>query len=215
MGRKHESPALDTNVWAIPSSNCVIKLVLASSAQQRSRGSLATQLAFDGGTTLDFRHFVQFVMLGSIHLEQYAILLVRVFLGLFFAISGARKLFVADGAQTMYETLIAARVPLPRLMTYFVSAVEFVGGVLLVTGFFSTLACAALAIDMVVAIVTTKISVMPKELSAEPCGSSCDTLPASYSPRRAQQRNSTLVAGANTKVSPIPLSNCFASSLPA
>ena len=49
----------------------------------------------------------------------------------------------------------------------------------------------------------------------EPCGSSCDTLPASYSPRRAQQRNNTLVAGANTKVSPIPLSNCFASLLPA
>jgi len=166
MGRKHESPALDTNVWAIPSSNCAIKFVLASSAQRRSRGGLVTQLAFDGGTTLDCRHFVQFVMLGSIHLEQYAILLVRVFLGLFFAISGARKLFVADGAQTMYETLIAARVPLPRLMTYFVSAVEFVGGVLLVTGFLSTLACAALAIDMVVAIVTTKISAMPKEHSA-------------------------------------------------
>ena len=44
---------------------------------------------------MDWKRLVQFALLGSSDLEQYAILLVRVSLGLFFAISGANKLFVA------------------------------------------------------------------------------------------------------------------------
>jgi putative oxidoreductase len=114
---------------------------------------------------MNSRQFVQFVLLGSSHLEQYAILLVRVMLGLFFAISGTKKLFVAEGTRTMYETLMAAKVPLPHLMTYFVSGVEFVAGLLLATGLLSTLACVALSIDMAVAILTTTLPAMPKELS--------------------------------------------------
>ena len=52
---------------------------------------------------MDWKRLVQFALLGSSDLEQYAILLVRVSLGLFFAISGANKLFVAGSTQTMYE----------------------------------------------------------------------------------------------------------------
>ena len=52
---------------------------------------------------MDWKRLVQFALLGSSDLEQYAILLVRVSLGLFFAISGAKKLFVADSAQNMYR----------------------------------------------------------------------------------------------------------------
>jgi putative oxidoreductase len=114
---------------------------------------------------MDWKRLVQFVLQGSIDLEPYAILLVRVSLGLFFAISGANKLFVAGSRQTMYETLVKAKVPSPRLMTYFVSGVEFVGGSLLAVGFLSSLACVALLGDMVVAILTTKLSAMPKGLS--------------------------------------------------
>jgi putative oxidoreductase len=98
-------------------------------------------------------------------LEQYAILVVRISLGLFFAISGANKLFAASRAQAMYETLLQAKVPFPHLMTYFVSAVEFVGGCLLLVGFLSSLACVALLVDMLVAILTTRLSGMPKGLS--------------------------------------------------
>ena len=76
---------------------------------------------------MDWRRLVQFALLGSSDFEQYAILLVRVSLGLFFAISGANKLFVAGGTQTMYETLLEAKIPFPHLMTYVVSGVEFVG----------------------------------------------------------------------------------------
>jgi putative oxidoreductase len=108
---------------------------------------------------------VQFGLLGSSDLGQYAILLVRVSLGLFFAISGANKLFVAGSTKTMYETLVAAKVPFPRLMTYFVSGVEFVGGSLLTVGFLSSLAGVALMIDMTVATLTSAVSTLPKGLS--------------------------------------------------
>ena len=114
---------------------------------------------------MDWKRLVQFALLGSSDLEQYAILLVRVLIGLFFAISGANKLFVAGSRQTMYETLVKAKVPLPRLMTYFVSGVEFVGGFLLAVGFLSSMACVALLVDMLVAILTTKLSALPKGLS--------------------------------------------------
>jgi putative oxidoreductase len=117
------------------------------------------------GQEMDWKRLVQFALLGSGDLEQYAILLVRVSLGLFFAISGANKLFVAGRTQTMYETLVKAEVPFPRQMTYFVSGVEFVGGSSLTVGFLASLACVALLVDMLVAILTTKLSAMPKALS--------------------------------------------------
>jgi len=114
---------------------------------------------------VDWKRLVQLALLGSSDLEPYAILLVRVSLGLFFAISGANKLFAAGGRQTMYETLINAKVPFPRLMTYFVSAVEFFGGFFLTVGFLSSPACVALLVDMLIAILTTSLSAMPKGLS--------------------------------------------------
>ena len=114
---------------------------------------------------MDWKRLVQFVLLGSSDLEQYAMLLVRLSLGLFFAISGANKLFVANRTQTMYETLVKARVLFPHPMTYFVSGVEFVCGFLLTVGFLSSLACVALLLDMLVAILTTKFSAIPEGLS--------------------------------------------------
>jgi putative oxidoreductase len=117
------------------------------------------------GQEVDWKQLVQFALRGSSDWEQYAALLVRVSLGLFFAISGANKLFVTGSRQTMYETLVKAKIPFPRLMTYFVSGVEFVGGSLLSVGFLSGLACVALLVDMLVAILTSKLSAMPKGLS--------------------------------------------------
>ena len=114
---------------------------------------------------MDWKRLVEFVLLGSGDFEHYAILLVRVSIGLFFAISGANKLFVAGGTKPVYETLVKANVPFPRQTAYFVSGVEFVGGSLLTVGFLSSLACVALLVDMLVAILTTKLSAMPKGLS--------------------------------------------------
>ena len=113
---------------------------------------------------MDWKPLVRFVLLGGT-LEPYAILLVRICLGLFFAISGGYKLFVSSRTESMYQTLAAAKIPFPRLTTYFVSSVEFVGGVLLIVGFLTSLASAALIVDMAVAILTTKLSAIPTGLS--------------------------------------------------
>jgi len=114
---------------------------------------------------VDWKQLIQFWLLGSGDLEQYAILLVRVSIGLFFAISGANKLFVAGGTKPVYDTLVKAKVPFPHQMAYFVSGVEFVGGSLVAAGFLSSPACVALLIDMMVATLTSAISTMPKGLS--------------------------------------------------
>ena len=114
---------------------------------------------------MDWKRLIQFALTGSGDLEPYAILLVRLAIGLFFAISGGNKLFVASATKTMYETLVKAKVPFPHAMTYFVSGVEFIGGMLLAVGLLSSIACAALLGDMVVAILTTTLSTMPAGLS--------------------------------------------------
>jgi putative oxidoreductase len=83
---------------------------------------------------MDWKRLFQFALMGSSELEQYAILLVRVSIGLFFAISGANKLFVAGGTKPVYDTLVKAKVPFPHQTAYFVSGVEFVCGSLVAVG---------------------------------------------------------------------------------
>jgi putative oxidoreductase len=112
-----------------------------------------------------WRQLIEFAFLGGGGLEQYAILLVRVSIGVFFAISGANKLFVAGGTKPVYDTLVKAKAPFPRQLAYFVSGVEFICGSLVALGFVSTPACVALLIDMVVAILTEALSTLPKGLS--------------------------------------------------
>src|SRR6202521_3457145 len=114
---------------------------------------------------MDWKRLVQFALQGSSDLEQYAILLIRVSIGLFFAISGANKLFVAGGTKPVYDTLVKAKAPFPRQLAYFVAGVEFVCGSLLTVGFLSSAACVALLIDMTVATLTSAVSPMPKRLS--------------------------------------------------
>ena len=114
---------------------------------------------------MSWQRLIRFGLFGSRELEEYAILTVRIALGLFFAISGANKLFVPSQTQIMYQTLVAANVPFPHVMIYFVSGVEFVGGLMLMAGFLATLASLALMGDMVVAILTTKLSGLPKGVS--------------------------------------------------
>ena len=113
---------------------------------------------------MDWKRLVEFALLGSGDLEQYAILLVRVSIGLFFAISGANKLFVAGGTKPVYDTLVKAKVPFPRQTAYFVASVEFICGSLVAVGFLSSLASVALLIDMIVAIFTEAIFTLPKKL---------------------------------------------------
>jgi putative oxidoreductase len=114
---------------------------------------------------MDWKRLVQSALLGSSELEQYATLLVRVSIGLFFAISGANKLFVAGGTKPVYDTLVKAKIPFPKQTAYFVAGVEFACGSLVALGFLSTPASVALLIDMIVATLTEAISTLPKGLS--------------------------------------------------
>ncbi len=114
---------------------------------------------------MDWKRLVQFALVGNSDLEQYAILLVRVSIGLFFAISGANKLFVAGGTKPVYDTLVKAKIPFPKQTAYFVASVECFGGSLVALGFLSSVASMALLIDMTVATLTSALSTLPKGLS--------------------------------------------------
>ena len=114
---------------------------------------------------MDWKRLVQFALRGNSDFEQYAILLIRVSIGLFFAISGANKLFVPGGTKPVYETLVQAKVPFPSQTAYFVAGVEFVCGSLVAVGFLSSPASLALLIDMTVATLTSALSTLPKGLS--------------------------------------------------
>jgi putative oxidoreductase len=114
---------------------------------------------------MEFNALIRFMVLGNRSWEEFAVFLARVSLGAFFAISGGNKLFVAAHAREMYETIAAAGIPLPHVMAYFVSSVEFICGLLLIIGLLSSLCCIALIFDMIVAIATVQLATITKGLS--------------------------------------------------
>jgi putative oxidoreductase len=111
---------------------------------------------------MDWKWLIQFALQGNSDVEQYAILLVRVSIGLFFAISGGNKLFVPGGTKPVYDTLVRAGIPFPRQTAYFVASVEFVCGSLVAVGFLTSPASFALLIDMTVATITNAVGTLPK-----------------------------------------------------
>lgn len=108
---------------------------------------------------------IRLIIFGNRSLEESVIFLARISLGVFFAISGGNKLFVASQHKLMYDTIVGAGIPFPQFMTYFVSSVEFVCGCLLFIGLLSTLCCIALIFDMIVAIATVQLATIAKGLS--------------------------------------------------
>src|SRR5262249_56791362 len=82
------------------------------------------------------------------------ILLARLTVGFLFFLSGRGKLFAPERREEMRQTLIEAHVPFVEFNVVFVSIVEFVGGLLLVLGALTPLACALLACVMIVALAT-------------------------------------------------------------
>jgi putative oxidoreductase len=82
------------------------------------------------------------------------LLLNRVFLGLFFAISGFQKLFNKERHAELIATLESGRIPLVAVNQWWVPAVEFWGGLALLSGTLAPLAAMALAIECLVAVGT-------------------------------------------------------------
>jgi putative oxidoreductase len=108
---------------------------------------------------------MRFILSGNRSLEEFAVLVARVSLGVFFAISGGNKLFVGSQYKLMYETIVGAGIPFPHAIAYFVSSLEFACGCLLIIGLLSTLCCVAFIIDMIVAITTVQSATITKVLS--------------------------------------------------
>ena len=98
------------------------------------------------------------IFLRELHSSEWlGILLARVAVGLLFFLSGRSKLFIPQRREQMRQQLIEAHVPFPEFNAVFVSAVEFVCGLLLILGALTPLACALLGCVMIMAIATTAI----------------------------------------------------------
>jgi putative oxidoreductase len=136
---------------------------------------------------------IRFMVLGNRSWEEFALLLARISLGAFFAISGGNKLFVAAHTREIYETIAAAGIPFSHVMAYFVSSVEFICGSLLIIGLLSSLCCIALIFDMIVAIATVQLAAIAKGLSFSSIHHHlhlADLLRAGKSQRRSRDRPS-------------------------
>jgi putative oxidoreductase len=84
--------------------------------------------------------------------QWLGILIARLSVGLLFLLPGCGKLFAPERRQQMRQTLIDAHVPFPEFNAVFVSAVEFVCGLLLILGALTPLACALLGCVMLTAV---------------------------------------------------------------
>lgn len=113
----------------------------------------------------NLNEWVAILLQGNKRWEWATILLARVSLGLFFAVSGGNKLFIAENHAGLVETLVEAQIPFPEFTSVFLAAVELFGGSLLIVGFLSTFCAIALTIAMIVAIVTVEVHTIPAGLS--------------------------------------------------
>ncbi len=112
-----------------------------------------------------FNRLITLILRGDRKWEWAPILLARVSLGLFFAISGGNKLFLEKNREGLVEIITDAGIPFPEYTAFFLASVEFFGGLLLTIGLLSTFCAIALMIAMIVAILTVDIYTIPKGLS--------------------------------------------------
>lgn len=80
-------------------------------------------------------------------------LIMRVIVGYTFMMTGWGKL---NNLPQVTENFIGWGIPFPKILTPFVSGVEFFGGLLLILGLFTRIPAAMLAVVMVVAIKSAK-----------------------------------------------------------
>lgn len=89
----------------------------------------------------------------SRHLTALGPLFARIVVGWVFLWSGWGKL---QNLPVVTLNFISWGIPFPRVMTPFVSGVEFAGGLLLIAGLFTRISAGALGITMIVAIASAK-----------------------------------------------------------
>ncbi len=87
---------------------------------------------------------------------EWALVVLRVAVGIVFAVHGAQKLFVM-GLPGVAGSFGRLGLPAPALTAVVVTAVEFFGGAALMVGWRTRIAAALLAIDMLGAILTVHV----------------------------------------------------------
>lgn len=86
--------------------------------------------------------------------SDFAILLLRVGVGVIFILAGWGKLTGIEGTQQFFGNI---GIPLPVVMAWVVAFVEFVGGIMVLFGAYAKIPYLLLAITMAVALFTTKL----------------------------------------------------------
>jgi putative oxidoreductase len=87
------------------------------------------------------------------HLTWLAPLIARITVGWVFMLSGWGKL---NNLPQVTENFIGWGIPLPQILSPFVSGVEFFGGIFLLAGLLTRISAGALGITMIVAIISAK-----------------------------------------------------------
>lgn len=87
-------------------------------------------------------------------MSDIALLLNRLGVGVFFAISGYHKLFNKDRHALLVATLLECHVPFLKFNQWFVPAVEFLGGLAVISGLFAPLAAFGMVVILAIAIKT-------------------------------------------------------------
>lgn len=103
------------------------------------------------------RYLLRVMLTGEPKWEWFPVLVARLSMGLFFAISGWNKLFMVSHWKGLLAGMIATGLPFPKFLALFLAWFEFIGGSLLTAGFMSTFFSIGLAFAMIVAIVTVEI----------------------------------------------------------
>ncbi|MGH7831952.1 MAG: DoxX family protein [Candidatus Binatia bacterium] len=88
--------------------------------------------------------------------RDYALFVLRLFVGIVFLVHGALKLF--GGLESFTGFLAQAGVPLPGITATAVAAIEFFGGLALILGTGTRLAALLLSCIMIVAMLTVTLA---------------------------------------------------------
>lgn len=93
---------------------------------------------------------------GSSSTQAYGLTILRIVVGIVFLMHGYQKFFKMGihGVTGMFTHL---GIPLPAVAAIVVTLVEFVGGILLITGIATRLPAALLCVDMLVAILVVHL----------------------------------------------------------
>ncbi|MGA6136089.1 DoxX family protein [Acinetobacter dispersus] len=97
-------------------------------------------------------------------IQQFALFLIRISIGIFFFTTGFNKLFVEKNKLIMLETIIDAGIPFPAIMSTFVSSTEMLAGLFLILGLLTQISSIFLFMICLTALYTVGIHMIPSGL---------------------------------------------------